>query len=95
MRELKNFTPTPKAKEEKKIDDSNKSVNEAGIENMIKAREGKSEEQLTAELLKTVKKSKEEGRFSESEMENFKNTVSPLLNDEQRKKLDEIMLLLK
>ena len=93
MRELKNFTPTPKEKEVKKDSESTNGYESvpSGVEDMIKSREGKSEGELMEELLKSVKKSKEEGRYSQEEMERFKNTVTPLLTDEQRKKLDEIL----
>lgn len=97
MRELKNFTPTPKEKEVKKDSESTNGYESvpSGVEDMIKSREGKSEGELMEELLKSVKKSKEEGRYSQEEMERFKNTVTPLLTDEQRKKLDEILDKLK
>ena len=93
MRELKNFTPTPK--KEEKVDEIVEQKISDNVEDMIKARESKSEDQLMAELMSTVKKSKAEGRFSESEMDNFKKTVTPLLTPEQRKKLDEILTLIK
>lgn len=97
MRELKNFTPTPKEKEVKKDSESTNGYESvpSGVEDMIKSREGKSEGELMEELLKSVKQSKEEGRYSQEEMERFKNTVTPLLTDEQRKKLDEILDKLK
>lgn len=93
MRELKNFTPSPKKDE--KVEERVDVKASSSVEDMIKQREGNSEDQLMAELLSTVKKSKAEGRFSESEMENFKKTVTPLLTPEQRKKLDEILTLIK
>lgn len=95
MKELRNFTPTPKVKEEKKKEETMERVSEKGLEDMIKDREGRTEKELMDELLQSVRKSKAEGRYSEKDMDNFKKTVMPLLNDEQRKKLDEILLLLK
>lgn len=95
MKELRNFTPAPKKEEETKKDNISDSVSEKGLEDMIKDREGRTEKELMDELLRSVQKSKAEGRYSDKEMDNFKNTVTPLLNEEQRKKLDEILALLK
>lgn len=95
MKELRNFTPTPKMKEELKKEKKSENVSEKGLEDMIKDREGRTEKELMDELLQSVRKSKAEGRYSEKEMDNFKKTVTPLLNEEQRKKLDEILSLLK
>ena len=58
---------------------------------MINQRQNRTEKELMDELMANVKKSKAEGRFSESDMLNFKNTVSPMLTSEQKKKLDEIL----
>lgn len=94
MKELRNFTPTPRKEDEVKQEPAEK-ISEKGIEDMIKDREGRSEKELMDELLRSVQKSKAEGRYSQKDMETFKSTVTPLLTEEQRKKLDEILALLK
>lgn len=95
MRDLKNFKPTKK-EEVKKQDkfDSKEKVDEEDVKRMIDERSSKSEEELMNELKEEVKKSKTEGKFTDKDVENFKKTVLPFLNDEQKRKLDEIIKII-
>lgn len=94
MRDLKNFNPTKKEEKIKTEEVKNEKVNENDIKKMIDDRSEKSEEELMAELKSEVKKNKEQGKFSNAEIENFKKTVLPFLNDEQKSKLDEIIKII-
>lgn len=56
---------------------------------------GKSEEELMRELKQAVQKDKASGTLTDKKMENFQKKISPMLNEQQRKKLEKIMKELK
>ena len=56
---------------------------------------GRSEDELMRELKQTVQKDKAAGTLTDKRMENFQKKVSPMLNEQQRKKLDKTMKELK
>lgn len=56
---------------------------------------GRSEDELMRELKQTVQKDKAAGTLTDKKMENFQKKISPMLNEQQRKKLDKIMKELK
>ncbi len=93
MRDLKNFQSTKKANLKSQGSETVKQqdVNEDKIKKMIDDRSGKSEEELMSELKSEVKKSKNQGKFNQDEIDNFKKTVLPFLTDEQKNRLDEII----
>lgn len=97
MRDFKSFTPTEKQKKQENIGEQiakdDKRVE--SMEKMIKDRESRTEEELMTELVESVNKAKSQGKFSEKEIENFKNTVLPFLSSEQTKRLEEILTVLK
>ncbi|MDD4211248.1 MAG: hypothetical protein PHC46_02495 [Clostridia bacterium] len=49
---------------------------------------------LVDELLKVTKQQKEEGNFDKTQIENTYNMLYPMLNDEQRKKLDSLIKMI-
>ncbi len=101
MRDFRSFVPSEK-KSEKTVENKGvygdkregESVDKTRIEDEIKQREGRTEDELMSELLESVSKAKREGKFSESELENFQKTVKPFLSSEQTKRLDEIIAVL-
>ena len=97
MRELKNFNQTKKVDEKKEninIEKSTEKIDENDVKRMIDERSGKSEEELLDELKSKVNESKSQGKFNDKELNNFKKTVLPFLNEEQKSKLDEIIKLI-
>ena len=56
---------------------------------------GRSEGELMRELKQTVQKDKAAGTLTDKKMENFEKKISPMLNEQQRKKLEEIIKELK
>ncbi len=56
--------------------------------------EGKSESELTDELMRSVEAAKQDGSFSKEAVEQFASRVAPMLNDEQRDKLGDILKML-
>ena len=91
MKQLKNFTPTKGKTTTADTTLKDSPIDTQNVEDMINQRQNRTEKELMDELMANVKKSKAEGRFSEKDMQNFKNTVSPMLTSEQKKKLDEIL----
>lgn len=98
MRDFKNFTPSPKEKEQEKVEKEvkrdEKQFDTSSVEDMIKSREGRTEEELMSELKQTVASARREGRLSQAELENFQKTVQPFLSSEQTKRLEEILAVL-
>ncbi len=96
MRELKNFKSSKRSTEEKeaKAYEATQNFKEDDVKRMIDERSSKSESELMEELKQEVSKNKKEGKFTEQEVQNFKQTVTPFLNDEQKSKLDEIIKMI-
>jgi len=62
---------------------------------MLKEYDGMSENELMAKLLSSVQKGKQDGTFSEEMLSNFIKQASPMLNEEQRSKMNQITEMLK
>ncbi len=60
------------------------------LKEQIAQYEGKSEEELFEALLAQVEQGKKDGSFSEEGLNSFISSVSPMLNDAQRQRLNEI-----
>ncbi|MCL2555483.1 MAG: hypothetical protein FWE03_00495 [Firmicutes bacterium] len=85
MKELKNFK-----KKEHTIEESDKNI----VKDYIGKYDGFSEDQLINALAMSVKNAKEDGSYSDEQMKSFIELVSPQLNDEQRKKLGNLVKLI-
>lgn len=57
--------------------------------------EGKSADEITEEIFRTAKKSREEGKLSDADIDNFRTMFAPFLNREQLQRLDELIKELK
>lgn len=53
--------------------------------------EGASENQLLSAIMSEAKKAKANGTLSNKEIENFVATISPMLNQNQRKQLEKVI----
>jgi DNA-binding transcriptional regulator YbjK len=62
---------------------------------MAKQYEGKSETELTNELLKVTEQSRKDGTLNNEMLETFYRSMSPMMNAEQKSKLDGLMKMLK
>lgn len=62
---------------------------------MAKQYEGKSEDELTRELLKVTEQGRQDGTFSNEMLETFYRSMSPMMNAEQQQKLNSIMKMIK
>ena len=57
--------------------------------------EGASEGDLISSILSEAKRAREEGRLTDSEIESFVYTISPMLNPAQRKQLEMVVRQIK
>ena len=74
------------------------SEQEANKEELRKAAErysGKSDEELLGEIVNAAKKERQDGSFSDEKINDFVNAVSPMLNAEQRERLNKAIKLIK
>ena len=77
-------------------ENNNNDSQNAQLANYIaKAMSGKSEGQIWRQILAEAEKGKREGRLTNADLDNFYNTVSPMVNGIQRKKLKEVIARLK
>lgn len=96
MRQLKNYSAKDdKEKKEAKAKKINQTPpNESDVRDYISKYDGFSEDQLIEELVKSVKKAKDSGTYSDEQMKTFINLVSPQMSKEQSAKLDNLVKLL-
>ncbi len=102
MRSFKDYTPrkdTTENKQTKGAGASQTQFDESSIEDLIKQvagdYNGKSSAQMLAGILKEAEQAKRQGRLSNAQIDEFYAQFSPMLNDFQRKKLQEIVKKLK
>ena len=62
---------------------------------VVRAMNGKSQGQLWSTILAEAERGKREGRLTNADLDNFYNTVSPMVNGAQRKRLKEVIARLK
>jgi hypothetical protein len=74
----------------RKPSDSDKQK-EADLKEKLKRYEGRTRGEIMAELIQAVENGKRDGTRSISELERYYQAASPMLNDEQRKKMREII----
>lgn len=63
--------------------------------NVSKLMNGKNETQLLHTIIAEAERGKREGRLTNADIDNFYNTVSPMLDGFKRKKLKEVITRLK
>lgn len=72
-----------------------KEENIQGFEEVIEKYGDKSESELMGDLERMVVEGRKEGTFSEEMLEAFVQNVSPMMDDEQRRKLESITRMLR
>ena len=68
-------------------DDSPKKTQEDVLRDFAKKYEGKSEAELIGDILKTATESRKNGTLTDEEIDRYVALLSPMLSDDQRKKL--------
>lgn len=88
MDDFKNFTPKNTSST-----DMNAAMDMA--KSVIGSMNGKSESQLLRTIIAEAERGKREGRLSNADLDNFYNSVAPMVDGAKRKKLKEIISRLK
>lgn len=78
-------------KSEVKIDKNQ----EKFIKNFLSGYEGKQKSEILSEIIKVAEKNRREGKLSDKDLDDFSNTISPMIDREQKKELEEIIARLK
>ena len=92
MNDFKSYNP-PEDKNDNDKTELNTTVDFANA--IAKAMSGKSQGQLWQQILSEAERGKREGRLTNADLDNFYNTVSPMVDGFKRKKLKEVIAKLK
>ena len=65
------------------------------LKGMARQYEGKSENDILKDLSHAVKKGKADGTLTNEKIDGIASTIAPMLNEEQRKKLNMLMKTIK
>ncbi len=87
MRDIKSFA---KDKKQPLSDTAAAGSNEEELKSKVDELSSKSESELLNELTDAVNAGKQDGSFSPEALSRFISNVSPMLSEEQRKRLDDI-----
>ena len=80
----------------KDINISDKDMNNINqMADMAKKYEGKSEDELKRELFKMTEQGRKDGSLNNEMLDNFYRSMTPVMNREQRQKLESLMKMLK
>ena len=69
--------------------------NEKDANRIVEQYSGKNENELFAELLRATNEQKQEGTFDMEGLREFESTLSPMLNEQQKEKLDRLLAVLR
>ena len=95
MKDFKNYTPENNEKNttSNNVNDLNGTLEFA--KTISKAMNGKNETQLLHTIIAEAERGKREGRLTNADLDNFYNTISPMVDGFKRKKLKEVIARLK
>lgn len=95
MNDFKNYKPEDNEKSNipQNVNDINSAVEFAKI--ISKSMNGKNEGQLLRTIIAEAERGKREGRLTNADLDNFYNTLSPMVDGIKRKKLKEVVERLK
>lgn len=80
-------------KKEPKTESAN--INREDVLKTAESYKDKSETELLNDILKLAKEQKSNGALSDENLKSFSDSVSPMLNEEQRKRLETVLSMLK
>ena len=93
------YNEAKKAEQPNSYSDNTKSSNndysKQDVESIINEYADKNENELMGELLREVAKGRANGTLTNADIDNFYEQAAPLLNTEQKKKLDNIIRIIK
>ena len=90
MNDFKSYQPPENGNNRADLDNTVNLANQ-----VMRAMNGKSEGQLWRTIIAEAEKGKREGRLSNADLDNFYNSVAPMVNGAQRRKLKEVIARLK
>ena len=56
---------------------------------------GKSDEEMLGDILRAARQEKQDGTYSDAKIDEFVDSVSPMLNEEQRERLQKAIKMIK
>lgn len=65
------------------------------LKGMAKQYEGKTDAEILTDLSKAVEKGKKDGSLTNEKIDSIASTIAPMLNNEQRNKLNKLMQTIK
>ena len=77
------------------VKNSDKSDSQELLKKLAVKYEGASESEIVSAIIKEAEKNRAQGKLTDSDLDNFKDYLRPMLNDSQAKKLDKIIARLK
>ena len=90
MNDFKSYKPPEDGNNKTDLDSTVNLANQ-----VMRAMNGKSEGQLWRTIIAEAERGKREGRLTNADLDNFYNSVSPMVNGAQRRKLKEVIARLK
>ena len=91
---MNNFNDYAKNQKQKQAEQKPNGMNESAfdmLKRVARQYEGASEQDLISAIIKEANRSRKNGTLSDVEIQNFVNTISPMLNEKQRKQLAEVV----
>ena len=74
---------------------SNTQADHQDLKKTAESYRGKSDEEMLSEIIKMANQGKANGTFSEEQLQRFTQSVSPMLTEEQKARLQKVSDLLK
>ena len=90
MNDFKSYKPPEDKRNRADLDSTVNLANQ-----VVRAMNGKNQGQLWSTILAEAERGKREGRLTNADLDNFYNTVAPMVNGSQRKRLKEVITRLK
>lgn len=90
MNNFKDYAKNRKQNERSRPEGVSESAFEM-LKRVAREYEGASEQDLIGAIIKEANEARKRGTLSESEIQNFVSTISPMLNQKQREQLSEIV----
>ena len=94
MQDFNSYVNSQKDKEQEAIKGMDKNLYKL-VQSLANKFDGKSQTELIKAIYEEAKKGKQNGTLTNSEIDNFAQTLSPLLDDKKRKMLSKIIEELK
>ena len=91
---MNNFNDYAKNQKQKQAEQKPDGMNESAfdmLKRVARKYEGASEQDLISAIIQEANRSRKNGTLSDSEIQSFVSTISPMLNEKQRKQLADVV----